>query len=105
MLLVLRWQVQSVTQTACRLIDGETGTVGRDFEQNPARLAEVDGVKIEAIDDGRYMKAEPNDLLAPVHLLRVVRAAKCNVMHRAGGIYSERAVRSLDQVELRAGQL
>src|SRR5204862_3540686 len=48
-----------------RLVDREAGADGRDLEQHAARLAEVDRLEVEAVDDGRRMRATLRDTLLP----------------------------------------
>jgi len=33
------------------LVDGKTGSIGRELEENPARLEEIDRFEPEAVDD------------------------------------------------------
>src|SRR5436190_20967944 len=55
-LLPLRFQPggkpKACSQCIRSLIGGESGRVGGDLEQHPARLAEVDGVKVLSVHDG-----------------------------------------------------
>src|SRR5262249_2098352 len=94
-LLVLRRKPQSLTQMRRRFICRKTGPFGRDFKQNAARLAKVDRVEIEAIDDRRDVEAELLDLCSPLQLLLFVRATERNVIDRAGGIHSELSILAL----------
>src|SRR2546430_2382235 len=84
---------------ADRLIHCESRTFGRNFEQNPARLAKVNRMKVKTIDHRRNAQTEILDLLSPFQLLLLIGTAKCDVMHGAGGINSELAVGVLDQID------
>src|SRR5262245_59054654 len=48
-----------------RLVHGETRADRRDLEQHAARLAEVDRLEVEAVDDGRRMRPTLGDALLP----------------------------------------
>src|SRR3954469_558642 len=51
--LVVRRQRELLAQRLDRLVDGEARAEGRDLEEDAARLAEVDGAEVEAVDHGR----------------------------------------------------
>lgn len=62
-------------------IQCKTGWLGCDFEQHAARLAEVNGMKIRAIDYWRDVVAKIDQMFAPLELFGLVLCAKGNVMH------------------------
>ena len=62
-------------------VQRKTGWLGSDFEQHAAGLAEIDGMKISAIDHRRDVVAEIDEMLAPLELFGVVLRSKSNVMH------------------------
>src|SRR6266480_4876284 len=66
-------------------VQRKTGRLSRDFEQYAAGLAEIDGMKISAIDHRRDFVAETDEMLAPLKVFGVVLRSKGNVMHRTGG--------------------
>ena len=62
-------------------IQRKTGWLGCDFKQHAARLAEIDGMKISAIDYWRDVVAKIDEMLAPLELFSLVLRSKRNVMH------------------------
>src|SRR5204862_1848509 len=85
-----------------RLVDREAGADGRDLEQHAARLAEVDRLEVEAVDDWRRMAARGDHALAP-RLLLVRLAGPRDVMHRPGAL--EAALRRRVVVDVEAAAL
>ena len=79
-------------------VQGETGRLGGDFEQHAARLAEINGMKISAIDYRRDVVAKIDEVLAPLELFGFVLRSKCNVMHRTGRDAAHRGVGLTQQV-------
>ena len=78
-----RRQLQIVAQRFDRLVDGKARRVGRDFEQNAARLAEINRAKILPVElMGRPQAEIGDELLRHRRLGRVVGGAKGDVMHR-----------------------
>ena len=65
-------------------VQNETGRFGRDLEKNAARFAEIDRMKINAIDYRSHVVSEFNEMLAPLQLLGIVLGAEGDVMHRPG---------------------
>ena len=63
------------------LVRGKTGRVSCDFEQHAARLAEINGMKIRAIDYWRDVVAKINEMFAPLALFGFVLRSKRNVMY------------------------
>src|SRR5213592_1730888 len=64
------------------LVDGEARPDRRDLEQHPARLAEVDRLEVEAVDDRRRLPAGGDHALAP-RLLVVCLAGPGDMVHGA----------------------
>ena len=62
------------------LVQRETGRLGCDFEQHAAGLAEINGMKISAIDYWRDVVAKIDEMLAPLELFGLVLCSKRNVM-------------------------
>ena len=62
-------------------VQRKTGRLGRDFEQHAAGLAEIDGMKISAVDYWRDVVAKIDEMLAPLELFRLVLRSKRNVMY------------------------
>src|SRR5512132_1444382 len=54
-----------------RLVDGEARADRRDLEQHAARLAEIDRLEVEAVDDRRRVRTALRD--APLPRLMLVR--------------------------------
>ena len=79
-----------------RFIHGKSRSLRRNLKQNSAGLAEINGMKIEAVDHRRNVETEIDQLFSPAQLFFVVCTAKRNVMHCAGGIDSELSVALLD---------
>src|SRR5262245_24773831 len=79
-----RRQLEALAQIRKRLVDGEAGFKGRDLEQHPARLPEVNRSEILAIFLPRGMEMVFCDELARhVGLLAVVPGTEGDVVHRA----------------------
>src|SRR5205823_7608760 len=85
-------------------VERKTGRVSRDFEQHAVGLAEIDGMKISAIDYRRDVVAKTDEMLAPLKLFGVVLRSKSNVMHRTGGEAAHRGVGLTKQVNDSAGR-
>ena len=62
-------------------IQRKTGRLGRDFKQHAAGFAEINGMKISAIDYWRDVVAKIDKMLAPLELFGLVLRSKRNVMH------------------------
>src|ERR1700682_2590736 len=102
--LVVGGQLQTLAQVLDRFVGGKSRSFGRNFKENPARVAEINRMKILAIDHWRDAKAKIAKLVSPLQLLLLVRAAKRDVMHGAGGNISEMTVRPLQQIDLSTGR-
>src|SRR6201981_463152 len=85
-------------------VQRKTGWLGSDFEQHAAGLAEIDGMKISAIDHRRDVVAEIDEMLAPLELFGLVLRAKGNVMPRTGHDATHRGVGLTKQVNDSAGR-
>src|SRR5213080_2593951 len=81
------------------LVQRKARWLSRDFKQQAAGFAEINGMKISAIDYWRDIVAEIDEMLAPVELFGFVLRAKRNVMHRTGGNAPNRAVWLTQQVD------
>ena len=62
-------------------VQRKTGRLSRDFKQHAAGFAEINGMKISAIDYWRDVVAKIDEMLAPLELFRLVLRSKRNVMH------------------------
>src|SRR2546421_3101118 len=62
---VIRRQRQSLAEPFERLVGRETGPERGDLEEHAARLAEVDRLEPEAVDDRRRVRARVRDALSP----------------------------------------
>ena len=69
-----RRQLERAAQLQQRLVDVESGGIGRDLEQHAARLAEVDAREVLAVDDLGDVVALLDEFLAPLLLRRPGRA-------------------------------
>jgi len=74
------------------LIQRETGRVSRDFKEYAAGFAEVNGVKISAIDYWGDVVAKIDQTLAPLELFALILRSKRNVMYRTGRDAAHRGV-------------
>src|SRR5882762_5539135 len=81
------------------LIQRKTGRLGRYFEQHAAGFAEINGMKISAVDYWRDVVAKVDEMLAPPELFRLVLRSKRNVMHRTGRDAAHRGVGLTQQVD------
>jgi len=86
-------ELQTFAKMLGRLVDCKPRSFRRDFKQDPARLAKINGVKILAIDYRRDGETQIDKFLTPGELLLVIRRAKSDVMHRAGRDMPNRIVR------------
>src|SRR6266404_658484 len=66
-------------------VQREPGRFGRDLEENSARFAEINGMKIGAIDNWSDVVTKVDETGAPFELLGVVLRSKSDVMNRSGG--------------------
>ena len=98
-----RWKGQTFTQMCWIFVGRETWAVGSNLEKHSSRLAEVDRVEVEPIDDGRHRADLPGDLLSPLQLFLIVGSAKCDVMHASNTWTTKRYVRAHIQVNLGSG--
>src|SRR6516162_8463371 len=66
------WQLQHPTKCFDQLVNGETGNVGCDLEQDAARLAEVDGTEVVAVLLFGWTLVHTDELLRHLRLLCIV---------------------------------
>src|SRR5258705_209568 len=85
-------------------VQRKTGRLGSDFEQHAAGLAEINGMKISAIDHRRDVAAKVDKMFAPLELFGVVLRSKSNMMHRTGSDAAHRGVGLTKQVNDSAGR-
>ena len=81
--LVVGRERQALAQVLERLVGGEPGADGGDFEENAARLAEVDRLEVETVDDRGRMRSGLGHAGAPGLVLVHLRGPG-DVMHGAG---------------------
>src|SRR2546423_4639393 len=75
-------KLERVPEIVGWLVDCESGPIGRDLEENTARLAEVNRLEIIAVKLGSDIVAQLRQLGSNFHLLPFVAATERNVMHR-----------------------
>ena len=63
------------------LVQCKTRWFSGDFEEHAARLAEIDGMKISAIDYWSDVVAEIDEMLPPLKLFAFVFRSKRDVMY------------------------
>src|SRR6266404_2611290 len=80
------------------LVQGETGRLGRNLEENATGLSEINRMKISPIDHRRDVVGKIDKLLAPLELFGIVLCAKRNMMNRTGGDASRPGVGQTKQV-------
>src|SRR6476660_4977463 len=73
-------------------VQRKTGRVSCNFEQHAAGFAEINGMKISAVDYWRDVIAKVDEMFAPLELFGLVLRAKGNVMYRTGGDAAHRGV-------------
>src|SRR5262245_56177816 len=81
------------------LVQRKTRRLSCDLKEHAAGFAEIDGMKISAIDDWRDVVAEIDKTLAPLKLFGLILGSKRNVMHRTSGHAARRAVWLTQQVD------
>ena len=96
---VLSRQHQALAEVLLRLVDRKPWRIGGDLEQHPARLAVVNRVEIIPIDDRRHVVAEPDQLSAPLQLLRLVRRTPRDVMDSTCSKSSHSPSRLAEQID------
>ena len=82
-----------------RFIQSESWRIRRKFEQHPARLAEVNRMKVGAVQHGRYIQMLRN-FLATLYLRGVVLGAKSDVMYRTSAQASELRIGIDQQIDV-----
>src|SRR5215210_7438283 len=68
-MLEVRRQREALAEVLERLVGREPGADRRDLEEDAARLAEVDRLEVEAVDDGRRRASAFEHALAPGFVL------------------------------------
>src|SRR5262249_33794675 len=81
------------------LVQSKTGRLSRDFKQHAAGFAEIDRMKISAIDYRRDVVAKIDETLAPHELFGFVPRSKRNVMHRTRRDATHRGIWVTQQVD------
>src|SRR5712692_5379032 len=100
---VLGRQLQRRAERVGRLVDREPRLIGRDLEEDAARLAEINRTEVLALDDRRHVAAGLDQHLSPVQLVGVVAGTPGHVMDGAGGLLTDRRFGRIEHVEQRAG--
>src|SRR5215475_14721731 len=84
-------ELQALTERCGGFVDGESGLVSCDLEQDTTGFAEVDRAEIVAV---LLLRRVPlvcrYQLLSHCGLLRVIRCAEGDVMHRATSLMPSR---------------
>src|SRR5439155_26371347 len=65
-------------------VQSKAGWLGRDLKKHAAGFAEINGMKVSAIDHWRHVVAKIDEMFAPLELFVIVHRAKRNMMHRTG---------------------
>src|ERR1700722_20399512 len=78
-----RRQLEPLAEPLHRFVSRKPRAVRRDFEQDAAGFAIVDGVEIDAAHDGQNVIPQPADLSQPLALLSVVGSPKGNMVYGA----------------------
>src|SRR5262249_20686969 len=76
-------QRETLAEVLERLVGREPGADRRDLEEDAARLAKVDRLEVEAVDDRRHGGAGRRDAFAPGRMLLDRRGPR-DVMHGPG---------------------
>src|SRR5436190_17777517 len=79
-------------------VQSKTGWLSRDFKKHAAGFAEINGMKIRAIDHWRHVVAKIDEMFAPLELFGLVLRAKRNMMHRTRSDSPHSCVRQTKQV-------
>ena len=98
-----RRQNQTLSKVIGVFIDGESRPVSRDLVQNVARLPEIQGPEVVAVDHLCNAKSSAGDLLTPLPVLLVSWRPEGDVMDPANAHPSEPELRPLVNVDLGSG--
>src|SRR2546423_1327533 len=85
-------------------VQSEPRRLGRDFKKHAAGFAEINGMKIGAIDYWRDVVAAVDEMCAPLKLFVLVLCAKRNVMHRTSRDPTHSCVGQTKQIDYSAGR-
>jgi hypothetical protein len=91
--LEVRRQRQALAEVLRVLVHREAGAERCDLEQDAARLAEVDRLEVEAVDDRRRAQARALDGGAPGLVIRLLGRPR-DVVHRSRSLHAARSVTS-----------
>src|SRR5580765_2130422 len=80
-------------------VQSKTGWLGRDLKKHAAGFAEINGIKIRAINYWRHVVAKIDEMFAPLELFGLVLRAKRNMMHRTRSDSPHRCVRQTKQID------
>src|SRR5437667_7082268 len=81
----------------------KTGWLGRDLKKHAAGFAEINRMKIRAIDHRRHVVPKIDETFAPLELFGLVLCAKRNMMHRTRSDAAHTCVGQAKQVNDSAG--
>src|SRR6266550_519037 len=82
-MLIVRGEREAFAESLERLVDDEARADGRNLEEDAARLTEVDGLEVEAVDDGRRVGTGGGDSFLP-RLVFLRRRGPGHVVDGAG---------------------
>src|SRR6516164_4620260 len=78
-------KLEALAKIFDRLVSCKAGRISRDFKQNTARLAKINGTEILAVDDWRDVVLEFGERIPPLHLLIVCCRSPRHMMHGSDG--------------------
>jgi len=93
-----RGKLEILSQAGKLFVYSEAGFHGRDFEQDSARLSEIDRCEVAPVAYLGYLQASSSDFFAQLELLVRIRNRECDVMDGAEAIRGCGSIGSDDDI-------
>src|SRR5919106_5382598 len=93
-----RRKAQMIAELFQFFVQSKTGRFGRDFKEHTAGLAEINGMKVNAIDYWCHVVTKSDQMFSPLELLGIVSRAKSNMMHRTRRDLPHPGIRQAKQI-------
>ena len=86
------WQGEALAECLHRLVDIETGTIGRDFDEDAVRLAEIQRAEVMAVDRPARGQPKRGEALGPGLVLRAIGRAEGDMVDAARPLARRRQI-------------